>query len=170
LANPGAGVILQAVTATESIAAESPNALAAGEAVLWRERRTPPFMQLAFAVAGLLALSGVASRNLLITPLALAAAVAVVLVGRRVAAGHYLEDQLLTDHRALVIPRVGAAYGFALDDIQSVEMRGTKATFSAGGRQLRFGFVRRQRAFRRALEAGAPHISFEQRWDPNCAG
>jgi len=54
--------------------------------------------------------------------------------------------------------------------IQSVEMRGTKALFSSGERQLRFGFVRRQRSFRRALETGAPHISFEQRWDPNCAG
>jgi hypothetical protein len=35
---------------------------------------------------------------------------------------------------------------------------------------LRFGFVRRHRALRKALETGAPHISFEQRWDPNCAG
>ena len=77
---------------------------------------------------------------------------------------------MLTDRRALVVPRVGAAYGFALDDIESVEMRGSKAFFSCGGRQFRFGFVRRQRSFRRALETGAPHISFEQRWDPNCAG
>lgn len=156
---------------TESIAtAGHPGVLAAGEAVLWRERRAPPFMQFALALAAVVGVAGVAAQNLLITPLAVAAAVAIALLGRRVAAGHYLEDLLLTDRRALVVPRVGTAYGFALDDIESVEMRGTKALFSAGGRQLRFGFVRRQRAFRRALEAGAPHISFEQRWDPNCAG
>ncbi len=104
------------------------------------------------------------------TPLALAAAVAAVVFGRRFAAGHYLEDQLLTDRRVVVVPRVGAAYGLPLADIQSVELRGTKALFTAGGHQLRFSFVRRHRALRKALETGAPHISFEQRWDPNCAG
>ena len=86
------------------------------------------------------------------------------------AAGRYLEDQLLTDRRALVVPRVGPAYGLALDEVESVEMRGTKAIFSGGGREFRFSFVRRHRALRRALQAGAPHISLEQRWDPNCAG
>jgi len=46
-----------------------------------------------------------------------------------------------------------------------------KAIFtSGGGREFRFSFVRRHRALRRALETGAPHISLEQRWDPNCAG
>ena len=68
------------------------------------------------------------------------------------------------------MPRVGAAYGLPLDDIESVEMRGTKAIFTAGGREMRFSFVRRHRALRKALETGAPHISLEQRWDPNCAG
>ena len=70
----------------------------------------------------------------------------------------------------MVVPRVGAAYGLPLAGIESVEMRGTKAMFTGGGRQLRFNFVRRHKALRKALEAGAPHISFEQRWDPNCAG
>ena len=94
-----------------------------------------------------------------------------MLVGRRVAAGHYLEDQLLTDRRALVVPRVGAAYGLPLGDIEGVEMRGTKAIFrAAAAASSASAFVRRQRALRRALETGAPHISFEQRWDPNCAG
>jgi hypothetical protein len=93
-----------------------------------------------------------------------------VILGRRFAAHHYLEDQLLTDRRALVVPRVGAAYGVALDDIENVEMRGTKAVFTGGGREFRFAFVRRHRALRRALESGAPHVSLEQRWDPNCAG
>ena len=158
------------MTATESVAAERPALLAVGEAVLWRERRTPPFMQVACAIAALIGLSGIAAQNLIVTPLAVVAAIAIVLIGRRIAAGNYLEDQVLTDRRALIVPREGAAYGFDLDDIQSVEMRGTKALFSSGERQLRFGFVRRQRAFRRALETGAPHISFEQRWDPNCAG
>jgi hypothetical protein len=159
------------VTATESVAtAGHPGVLAAGEAVLWRERRAPPFMQLAWALAAVIGLGGVAAQNVLVTPLAVAAAIVIVLLGRKVATGHYLEDLLLTDRRALIVPRVGTAYGFALDDIESVEMRGTKALFNAGGRELRFGFVRRQRAFRRALETGAPHISFEQRWDPNCAG
>lgn len=159
------------MTATETVStAGHPGLLAAGEAVLWRERRAPPFMQLACALAAVIGLGGVAAQNVLVTPLALAAAVAIVLLGRKVATAHYLEDLLLTDRRALIVPRVGAAYGFALDDIESVEMRGTKALFRAGGRELRFGFVRRQRAFRRALQAGAPHVSFEQRWDPNCAG
>lgn len=158
------------MTATESVAAERPGILAQGEAVLWRERRAPPFMQVAWAVAAVLGLAGIASGNLLVALPAVAVAVAIVLLGRKVAAAHYLEDQVLTDRRALVVPRVGAPYGFALDDIESVEMRGSKAFFSSGGRQLRFGFVRRQRSFRRALETGAPHISYEQRWDPNCAG
>ena len=60
--------------------------------------------------------------------------------------------------------------GLSLDEIDSVELRGTKAFFRAGGRELRFSFVRRHKALRKALETGAPHISFEQRWDPNCAG
>ena len=145
--------------------------LAEGEAVLWSERRTPPFMEAAIAVAVVLGAMGVAVANVIATPLLLAAAAGAVLVGRRVAAGHYLEDQLLTDRRALVVPRVGEAYGLPLGDIEGVEMRGTKAIFtSGGGREFRFSFVRRHRALRRALETGAPHISLEQRWDPNCAG
>ena len=144
--------------------------LAAGEAVLWRERRSPPFMEAAIAAALILAVAGVAVANVFVTPLLLAAAAGAVLLGRRVVAGHYLEDQLLTDRRALVVPRVGAAYGLPLGDIEGVELTGTKAVFTGGGREFRFAFVRRHRALRRALETGAPHISFEQRWDPNCAG
>jgi hypothetical protein len=144
--------------------------LASGEAVLWRERRAPPFLEFAIAAAGVLAVGGVAARSFVFTPLALVAAVAVFVIGRRFAAGHYLEDQLLTDRRVVVVPRVGTAYDLPLDDIQSVELRGTKALFTAGGRQLRFSFVRKHRALRKALETGAPHITFEQRWDPNCAG
>jgi hypothetical protein len=158
------------VTATETVASESPGILATGEAVLWRERRTPPFLQFACAVAAVIVLAGVAAQNLLVTPSALLAGLVIVLFGRRFAARHYLEDQVLTDRRALVVPREGVAYGLALDDIESVEMRGTKALFNSGEGQLRFGFVGRQRSFRRALETGAPHISFEQRWDPNCGG
>jgi hypothetical protein len=144
--------------------------LSSGEAVLWRERRAPPFMEFAVAAAGVLAVGGVAAHSYVFTPLALVAAVAVAVFGRRFAAGHYLEDQVLTDRRVVVVPRVGTAYGLPLDDIESVELRGTRASFTAGGRELRFSFVRRHRALRKALEAGAPHISFEQRWDPNCAG
>jgi hypothetical protein len=146
------------------------DALADGEALLWRERRAPPFMEFTIAVAAVLAVGGVAAQSFLFTPLALAAAVAVVVFGRRFAAGHYLEDQLLTDRRVVVVPRVGTAYALPLDDVESVELRGTKALFTAGGRELRFSFVRRHKALRKALETGAPHISFEQRWDPNCAG
>ena len=154
------------MTATETL----PHDLAAGETVLWRERRTPPFMQAAIAAAAMLAVTGVAVAHLLVTPVLLAAAVGAVLLGRRIVAGHYLEDQLLTDRHALVVPRVGPAYGLALADVENVEMRGTKAIFTGGGREFRFSFVRRHRALRRALQAGAPHISLEQRWDPNCAG
>jgi hypothetical protein len=154
------------VTAIEAL----PRDLAAGEAVLWRERRSPPFMEAAIAAAGMLALAGVAVANVLATPVLIAAAVGVVLLGRRFAAGHYLEDQLLTDRHALVVPRVGSAYGLSLAEIESVELKGTKAIFTGGGREFRFSFVRRHRALRRALETGAPHISLEQRWDPNCAG
>ena len=143
--------------------------LASGEAVLWRERRTPPFMEAAIALTAILA-SGVAVASPFITPLLVAAAAAAFVIGRRFAAGHYLEDQLLTDRRVLVVPRVGASYGLPLDDIESVELKGTKATFTGRGREFRFAFVRRHRALRKALETGAPHISFEQRWDPNCAG
>jgi hypothetical protein len=127
-------------------------------------------MEFTIAAAAVLAIGGVAAHSFVFTPLALAAAAAVAVLGWRFAAGHWLEDQLLTDQRVVVVPRVGAAYGLSLDAIQSVEMRGTKALFTAGGRELRFGFVRRHRALRKALETGAPHISFEQRWDPNCAG
>jgi hypothetical protein len=144
--------------------------LADGEAVLWRERRSPPFMEAAIAAALILAVAGVALANVFVTPLLLVAAVGAVLLGRRVVAGHYLEDQLMTDRRVLVVPRVGTAYGLPLGDIEGVEMRGTRATFTGGGREFRFSFVRRHRALRRALETGAPHISLEQRWDPNCAG
>ena len=138
--------------------------------MLWRERRSPPFMEAAIAAAVILAVTGVALAHVLLTPALLAAAAGAVLLGRRVVAGHYLEDQLLTDRQALVVPRVGPAYGLALDEVESVEMMGTKAIFRAGGREFRFSFVRRHRALRRALETGAPHISLEQRWDPNCAG
>jgi hypothetical protein len=167
LADPGSGVILQEVIATEP---ETHHLLAADEVVLWRERRTPPFMQAAIAVAAVLAVSGVAVANVVLTPLLLVAAAAALLAGRRIAADHYLEDQLLTDRRALVVPRVGTAYGLTLDDLESVEFRGTKAILSGHGRQMRFGFVRRQRRLRKAIESGAPHISVEQRWDPNCGG
>ena len=69
------------------------------------------------------------------------------------------------------MPRVGAAYGLPLGDIESVEMRGTKAIFtSGGGREFRFSLRAAPPRSARALEAGAPHISLEQRWDPNCAG
>jgi hypothetical protein len=145
-------------------------ALADGEAVLWRERRTPPFMQGAVGVAAMLGVTGIAVASVWITPLLLVAAIAAVVAGHRYASGHYLEDQVLTDRRAIVVPRTGTAYGLALADIDSVELKGTKATFSGGGRQFRFSFVRRHKALRRALETGAPHISFEQLWDPNCAG
>ena len=127
-------------------------------------------MEFTIAVVAVLAVGGVAAQNVVFTPLALVAAVAAAVLGRRFAAGHYLEDQLLTDRRAVVVPRIGAAYGLPLGDIQSVELRGTRAVFTGGGGELRFSFVRRHRALRKALEAGAPHISFEQRWDPNCAG
>ena len=158
------------MAATESERAVRSHELASGEAVLWRERRTPPFMEFTIAVAAVLAVCGVAVGSVIFTPLVLVAAVVVAVLGRRFAAGHYLEDQLLTDRRVLVVPRVGAPYGLPLDEVQSVELRGTKAIFTAGGRELRFSFVRRHRALRKALETGAPHISFEQRWDPNCAG
>jgi hypothetical protein len=144
--------------------------LADGEAVLWRERRSPPFMEAAWAAAGLLVLAGVALASPIVTPLLVAGAVAALVLGRRVATGHYLEDQLLTDRRAVVVPRVGTPYGLPLDEIDWVELTGTKATFSGGGRQFRFAFVRKHRALRKALENGAPHVSLEQRWDPNCAG
>jgi hypothetical protein len=158
---------VNALLATLSVRAP---VLAAGEVLLWRERRSPPFMQAACALAALLALAGIAVASLVVTPLLLAGAVAALLLGRRIAAGHYLEDQLLTDRRAVVVPRVGDAYGLPLDTIDSVELKGTRATFSGGGREFRFAFVRRHRALRKALEEGAPHVSFEQRWDPNCAG
>ena len=158
------------MTATEPVTAVNAEGLAAGEAVLWRERRAPPFMQFTIAVAGVLAVAGVAAQSLLFTPLALVAAVVVFAAGRRFAAGHYLEDQLLTDRRVVVVPRIGSPYGLPLGDIESVELRGTKAMFTGGGRQMRFSFVRRHKALRKALEEGAPHVSFEQRWDPNCAG
>ena len=147
-----------------------PHELAAGEAVLWRERRSPPFMEAAIAAAAMLGVAGVAVASVVITPVLLAAAVGAVLLGRRVVAGHYLEDQLLTDRHALVVPRVGPAYGLSLDEIESVELKGTKAIFTGGGREFRFSFVRRHRALRRALETGAPHISLDRVWDPNCAG
>jgi hypothetical protein len=144
--------------------------LATGEAVLWRERRSPPFMEAALAVTAIVAVLGVAVASPVLTPLLIAAAAGTFVIGRRFARGHYLEDQLLTDRRALVVPRVGAAYGLPLAHIESVELKGTRATFSGDGREFRFAFVRRHRALRKALEESAPHISFEQRWDPNCAG
>lgn len=152
------------------MAAEGAAGLDAGESVLWRERRSPPFLEFTIAVAAVLAVTGLAAQDLLVTPLVLAAAAAAFVLGRRFAAGHYLEDQLLTDRRVVVVPRVGAPYGLPLGDVESVELRGTRAVFTAGGRKLPFSFVRRHKALRKALEAGAPHISFEQRWDPNCAG
>ena len=162
--------MLQSMAVTESESADRRRSLAPDETVLWRERRAPPYLEFAIAVAAVLAVGAVAAHNLVFTPLALAAAVAVAVYGRRFAAAHYLEDQLLTNRRIVVVPRVGAAYGLPLDEIESVELRGTKALFTGGGRELRFSFVRRHRALRKALETGAPHISFEQLWDPNCAG
>jgi len=151
-------------------AASTPG-LADGEVLLWRERRSPPFMEVACAAAAVLAVGGVSLANIVFTPLLIVAAVAAVFAGRRLAASHYLEDQLLTDRRALVVPRIGTAYGLPLDRIDSVELKGTKATFTGGaGQQFRFSFVRKHRALRRALQDGAPHVSLEQRWDPNCAG
>ena len=73
-------------------------------------------MEAAIAAAVMLAVAGVAVAHVLVTPLLLAAAAGAVLLGRRVVAGHYLEDQLLTDRHALVVPRVGPAYGLALGD------------------------------------------------------
>jgi len=167
LADPGRGVILQGVIATDP---DTRYELAAGEAVLWREQRSPPFMEAVVAVTAILAALGVAVASPIVTPLLIVAAVGAFVIGRRFARGHYLEDQVLTDRRALVVPRVGAAHELPLDHVESVELKGTRATFSGDGGQFRFAFVRRHRALRKALETGAPHISLEQRWDPNCAG
>ena len=52
--------------------------LAEGEAVLWSERRTPPFMEAAIAVAVVLGVMGVAVANVIATPLLLAAAAGAV--------------------------------------------------------------------------------------------
>jgi hypothetical protein len=112
---------------------------------------------------------GVAVANVFLTPLLLVAGVAVVLLARRLAAGRYLEDQLLTDRRVLVAPRAGGAYGMRLEDIASAEMKEMKVIFLGDGQQFRFAFVRKQRALRRALAAAAPHIAFEQHWDPHCS-
>jgi hypothetical protein len=154
----------------ELVRSERAPALADGEVLLWRERRSPPFMEIAFAAAAILAVVGVVDAGILVTPLFVAAALGALLLGRRLTAAHYLEDQLLTDRRAFVVPRVGEAYGLPLDRIDCVELKGTRATFTGGGHQFRFAFVRKHRALRRALEDGAPHVSLEQRWDPNCAG
>ena len=140
-----------------------------GEAVLWRERRTPPFMEAAIAAAVVLAGGGIALASIVAHAAAAGGGSGGLLAGRRLAAGHYLEDQLLTDRRALVVPRVGTAYGLALDDVESVEW-GHEGDLHGRGREMRFAFVRHHRALRKALETGAPHISLEQRWDPNCAG
>jgi hypothetical protein len=169
LAGPRRAGILQGVIATRP-SAPAPAVLAAGESVLWRERRTPPIMAAAIACAGMLAVAAVAVGNVVLTPLLGAVAAAALVAGRSYAGRHWLEDQLLTDRRALVVPRVGQAYGLPLDEVDSVEMRGTKALFHGGGRELRFSFVRRHRALRRAIESTAPHVSLEQRWDPNCGG
>jgi hypothetical protein len=158
------------VSVTDFPGSERPGALADGEAVLWRERRSPPFMEFGLAAAAVLVVGGLAARSIIVTPLTLVAAAAVVLLVRRFTAGHYLEDQLMTDRRVMVVPRVGPTWAFPLDEIDEVELRGTRATFTGGGQSLRFAFVRRHKALRRAIETGAPHISFEQRWDPNCAG
>ncbi len=144
--------------------------------MLWRERRTPPFMQVACALAAVIGLSGVAAQNVIVTPLAVLAAVAIVLVGRRVAAGHYLEDQVLTDRRALVVPREGAAYGFDLDDIQSVEMRGSEGLLQlrrapvalrlrAASARIPPGAARRARRTSRSSSDGIPTAPGE-----GCAG
>ena len=158
------------MSATQLFAAPPPACLDEGEAVLWRERRTPPFMQLAVGTAAMVAVAGIAAGSVWVALPALAAALAVLAGGRRLVTARYLEDQVLTDRRALVVPRVGPAYAVPLRDIASVELRGTKATFTGTGPQLRFSFVRRHRSLRRALQDGAPHVSLEQRWDPNCAG
>ena len=142
--------------------------------MLWRERRSPPFREAVLAVTATPSSRrlGVAVASLVHHPAPDRAAGrgSVRAIGRRFAHGHYLEDQLLTDRRALVVPRLGTAYGVPLDHIESVELKGTRATFTGEGGQFRFAFVRRHRALRKALETGAPHISLEQRWDPNCAG
>ena len=57
-----------------------PYDLAAGESVLWRERRSPPFMQAAIAAGAMLAGTGVAVAHVLVTPLLLVAAAGVVLL------------------------------------------------------------------------------------------
>jgi hypothetical protein len=158
------------VTVMELVRPQRAPGLAEGEVLLWRERRSPPFMELAIAAAAILTVVGVVDAGILVTPLLVAAAIGALLIGRRLTAGHYLEDQVLTDRRAFVAPRVGDAYGLPLDRIDSVELKGTKATFSGGEHQFRFAFVRKHRALRRALQDGAPHVSLEQRWDPNCAG
>jgi hypothetical protein len=157
------------VSATRTIPSERGSGLEDGEVVLWRDRRAPPFMQLAVAPAAVLVVSGVAVANVLVTPLLIVAGVAVIVLARRLAAGRYLEDQLLTDRRVLVAPRAGAAYGMRLEDIESAEMKEMKVIFRGDGQQLRFSFVRKQRALRRALAAAAPQIAFEQHWDPHCS-
>ena len=154
----------------ELVRSDHAPALADGEVLLWRERRSPPFTETGVAAAAILAVVGAVAANVLVTPLLVAAAIGALLIGRRLTAGHYLEDQVLTNRRAFVAPRVGEAYGLPLERIDSVELKGTKATFTGGDRQFRFAFVRTHRALRRALEDGAPHVSLEQRWDPNCAG
>jgi hypothetical protein len=157
------------VSATQTLAAERASGLEDGEVVLWRDRRAPPLLQFAVAPAGVLVFLAIAVANVVITPLLIAAAAAVFLLARRLAAGRYLEDQVLTDRRVLIIPRTGAAHGMRLDGIESAEMKEMKVIFRGSGQEFRFSFVRKQRRLRRALAAAAPHIAFEQHWDPHCS-
>ena len=157
------------MSATQTLPAEHSPGLEDGEVVLWRDRRAPPFLQFAVAPAAVLVFLGIAVANVVITPLLIAAAAGVVLLARRLAAGRYLEDQVLTDRRVLIIPRTGAAYGLRLDEIESAEMQEMKVTFRGPGQEFRFSFVRKQRTLRRALAAAAPQIAFEQHWNPYCS-
>jgi hypothetical protein len=157
------------VSATQTLPAERASGLEDGEVVLWRDRRAPPLLQFAVAPAGVLVFLAIAVANVVITPLLIVAAAAVILLARRLAAGRYLEDQVLTDRRVLVARRAGALYAMRLEDIESAEMKEMKVIFRGSGQEFRFSFVRKQRTLRRALAAAAPQITFEQHWDPHCS-
>jgi len=48
----------------ELVRSERAPALADGEVLLWRERRSPPFMEIAFAAAAILAVVGVVDAGI----------------------------------------------------------------------------------------------------------
>ncbi len=154
-------------TSRRTDGADGAFAPAAGEAVRYSARRSPPVAIVSAALATPLAGLGIASgRPLVLVPLVVCAAL-LVAAGLRAERASWLQRYWITDRRIVVEERDGAVRSLALERVVGAVVRGQRVAFTTGdGEELSFRVVRAPVRLARRLPAWIPGILVEWAWDP----